>query len=298
MKGPLFPSALHRSTGECDLKVLRWAWQSGLFESHAELERFRVEKINWFAGFLYPEIDAEKLTLVMQFFLGLFLLDDLLDQDPSLSHMDYLEGLSRSSMNKDKGRKERIGNRLLELKEKLKNSFPEENSKREWEGSWKEYLNGLQWEIRNKIEGKIPDLEDYKYFRPYSSGVFLAIQLARTKKHFKNCETGILESTIARYICLSNDLVSLSKEKKANDFYNELIILQASFGRDAEAIAKKELGVLEEKIVSLSRLVTENDESCQTWINRLLHLVGGCLAWSAMTVRYFSPVNGKPTLLT
>lgn len=55
-----FPAALHMQTASLDTKVLRWAWSAGLFETHAELERCRIQKINWFAGYLFPEESEKK----------------------------------------------------------------------------------------------------------------------------------------------------------------------------------------------------------------------------------------------
>ncbi|WP_111672706.1 terpene synthase family protein [Algoriphagus litoralis] len=292
MNNSVFPSALHSSIRELDEEVLRWAWSAGLFESPAELERCRIQKINWFAGYLFPGESAEKLRLTIRFFLCLFLLDDLLDQISESESFGFLRGLMLGSVQSEIPRLQNLGSELILTHELLGNSSSSAQWRKEWLDIWTFYISGLNWEVKNKTWGQKPDLEDYRYHRPSSSGVFLAIHLIRPDLATKVCEAELLEHAIARLICLSNDLASFEKELAIGDFHNELIILQPTMGDQVKSWAAMEIRSIQKRIHILASSVASHSDSCRSWVESLFLLVGGCLAWSEETTRYVSYVNG------
>lgn len=287
-----FPSALHPKTSFLDLSVLRWGWNAGLFEHHAELERCRIQKINWFAGYLFPLEMPEKLELIMRFFLCLFLLDDLLDNYLGSDSLDYLKSLKSSSPQTETIRINALGHALIQTHNSLREIGPSGIWQKEWLEAWENYISGLQWEVENKSKNLIPQLEDYRLYRPLGSGVFLAIHLLRTASHPDTCEADLLENDIARLICLSNDLASSEKEFAIGDFHNELIILKESLGEQVQAWAVQEIRFIEKRIFALGNEVGTKSETCKRWVENLFLLVGGCLAWSEETSRYVAYVNG------
>lgn len=293
MDGLFFSSALNIHTPSADRRVLRWAWDSGLFENPAELERCRQQKINWFAGFLFPESQEERLEEIMKFFLGLFLLDDLMEVQTHQDHIQVLARLKNSIRVYSSHRLDRLVATLSDQKENLRKYFSEDKTALEWEEAWQNYLHGLTWEVKNKLNGKIPSLEEYRNFRPFASGVFLAILLARGEDHLKECRTELLELEIGRFICLANDLASFEKEFLKGEFHNEIFIQSQSLGADAMTWAKKELLMQRKRIFTLSALIALKLTACKNWIKRLHLLIGGCLAWSELTTRYQAHVNGK-----
>lgn len=287
-----FPAAISRDIQILDTKVLRWAWTSGLFESHAELDRCKKQKINWFAGYLFPEESHEKLELTMRFFLCLFLLDDLLDNISEKESFDFLRGLMLRSAQSELPRLQALGSALIFTHESLGNHGSSEQWRKEWMDTWSHYVSGLHWEVKNKSWGQMPSLEDYRFHRPSSSGVFLAIHLLRTTTYPNSCEADFLEHHIARLICLSNDLASFEKEFAIGDFHNELIILKDALGEKVQSWAVQEIRQIQKRISALAKEVSSKSETCSLWVEGLLLMVGGCLAWSEETSRYMAYVNG------
>ncbi|WP_425638837.1 terpene synthase family protein [Algoriphagus yeomjeoni] len=293
MNNNFFPSALNTATRVLDGKVLRWAWDAGLFESPAELERCRVQKINWFASYLFPEEEAERLEQIMKFFLGLFLLDDLLDIGIDNTMIKFLEGLKVGDSIHPNSRLQSLGIEIYllqkSIEEENKNSFARE----EWHKAWLEYIDALQWEIQIKIDGRAPLLGEYRVMRPKTSGVHLAMLLIRPEKDIRGCISELLEFSLARYICLSNDLASSKKELAIGDPHNEIIILMESMGDAAVSWVMQEVKQLSKKIVLLAKQVGDDFGTCQEWVGRLLLLAGGCEAWTAETSRYQNSINGN-----
>lgn len=288
-----FPSALNTAVRVLDQKVLQWAWAAGLFESPAELERCRVQKINWFAGYLFPEENPDRLELIMRFFLGLFLLDDLLDIDNNSPIIEYLEDLKVGNSIHPNSRLHSLGSELLLLHKAIGVEYAVPYERKEWYNAWLDYLEALQWEIRIKIEGTPPGLDEYRINRPKSSGVYLAILLIPQGKDSQGCLTELLEFTMARYIYLSNDLSSYEKELAIGDTLNEVIILMDSIGDTAITWVQQELIQLRNRILALAGQTCINLVGCEEWIRRLLLLAGGCEAWTAETSRYQNYINGK-----
>lgn len=287
-----FPSALHPQTSFLDFRVLRWGWNAGLFEHHAELERCRIQKINWFAGYLFPGEDSEKLELIMRFFLCLFLLDDLLDNHSEPESTEFLNELKYRIPQTEIPRLRALGIALLQTHYILGKAGPNQIREKEWMETWENYISGLQWELVNKFNNQMPRLEEYRMYRPYGSGVFLAIDLLRTETHANSCEAAMLEHDIARLICLSNDLASYDKEFAIGDFHNELIIMKEALGKKVQSWAIQEIRIIQKRIIELGNAVGSKSEPCKRWVESLFLLVGGCLAWSEETSRYVPYVNG------
>lgn len=290
-----FSSALNIHTVQTDRKVLRWAWNRGLFENPAELERCRQQKINWFAGFLFPVSHEDRLLEIMKFFLSLFLLDDLMEVKADKDLLRYLDGLKNPVRLVSTDRLDRLSCALIDLKGSLSNHFTKKEEVIEWEEAWHSYLDGLLWEMKNKIDKRLPGLQEYRYLRPFASGVYLAILLARDKGHPKECKTELLEFEISRFICLANDISSFEKEYSVGEFHNEVFIQSQFMGKDAMISAKKDLQMIGRRIITLSQMIEPNLKFCGDWIRRLHLLVGGCLAWSELSTRYQAHVNGKST---
>ena len=229
----------------------------------------------------------------MKFFLCLFLLDDLLDIAIDVAMIEFLEGLKVGSSTHPNNRLNSLGIELFFLYQLIEDENGDAFARNQWHTAWMEYIEALQWEIRIKIDGIAPVLQDYRIMRPKSSGVYLAMLLIRQGKDLRGCISELLDFSLARYICLSNDLASYKKELKIGDPNNELVILMETMGESALTWAQQELKQLRKRILALARQVCTNFTYCEEWIRRLLLLAGGCEAWTAETSRYQKYINGN-----
>lgn len=290
-----FPVALNPSTPRLDKEVLIWAWNSRLFLSPGELEKARSQKLNWFASYLFPEAEEEEMRGTMKFFLWLFLIDDLLESENQNSSQEFLNQLLYPKPGSSCGRFDVFLDVLPEIKLWWE-SLGEEKWQKDWKENWKHYLEGLRWEFQNKKNGIRPALSDYRLFRPYFSGVLLAIHLLRLPDLIESCESNLLEGKIARLICLSNDLSSAEKEKQVGDFHNEFLLMTIEQGISpiqAKTYLVAEIKNLIRDIKTLSGITSKISLSCTDWTRRLNLLLGGCLYWSSQdTSRYHSQLNG------
>lgn len=292
-----FPYDCNPHSLDLETEILRWAWDANLFEYPAELERCRVQKVNRFAGYLYPRESKERLQPIMKLFLCLFLLDDILDYEVNEEMVNILEDIRRHKIRIESRRIEILSNHCLKMHLLLKETMKTEILRQEWEEYWFQYLGCLQWELINKLERKAPNFIEYRMQRPHSSGVFLAVHLLRNEYSPRDCEAELLEREIARLICFSNDIASYNKELSIGDFHNELILIFGENNEKALAWGIKERKKIVHKIHSLSDLIRAKSNDCDQWIDHLHLMVGGCLFWGEESLRYQNYINGKPSQL-
>lgn len=290
-----FPVALNPSTPRLDKEVLKWAWSNRLFLSNEELEKARIQKLNWFASYLFPEAEEEVLRGTMKFFLWLFLIDDLLDSEHQSSARVFLDQLQNPKPGISCGRFDIFLGVLSEIKVWWL-GLGDEQWQKDWHQTWNLYLDAIRWEFQNKRTRVRPSLSEYQSYRMYFSGVYLAIHLLRLPDLIGSCESDFLESKIARLICLSNDLSSAEKENQIGDYHNEMLLLigEQDISPDrARTFLNAEIKNLFRDIKSLSEIITKISIPCSHWTRRLNLLLGGCLYWASQdTNRYNSSVNG------
>ncbi|MEB2782178.1 terpene synthase family protein [Algoriphagus sp. C2-6-M1] len=291
MKLPDFPVAVHTDSQMIDDAVLRWAetWLSNS-DSEADwviLERCSVQKLNWFACYLFPMMEINKLDGIAKLFFCLFTLDDLLDLMDGEDAENFLEEMTNKKLEEGKFILSELGLPIDFCYAQVLEYFSDEDQKEEFKCIWSSYIAGLQWERKNRMESREPTLDEYQKLRPHSSGVYIAIHLLKGNMLDHTCDTRELESDIARYIYLSNDLVSVAKESGIGDLHNEVILLSHDYGLDVAArIVEGELIYLCKKIKQRGQLISQISEECKISVDSLFLLVGGCLFWSGESERY------------
>ena len=103
-----------------------------------------------------------------------------------------------------------------------------------------------------------------------------------------------MEQDIARYICLANDCASAEKERFNRDPINELLIREQYL--DAGLVRSqvgRELARLERGILDQGQKLKNESAMAFSWVEKIMLLVGGCLAWSYENLRYTHPINGE-----
>ncbi|TDK42053.1 terpene synthase family protein [Algoriphagus formosus] len=293
----MFPYDCNPHTLDLEVKVLRWAWDSNLFESAEELERCRIQKVNRFAGYLYPKESKDRLEPIMKLFLCLFLLDDILDIQVNSKMKSVLKAIKNHRMSLGNQRIDSLINESIRIHQQLMEDMDTDFLQKKWDEYWYQYISGLEWELSNRLEKRIPNFVEYKLQRPHSSGVFLAIHLLRNEHSPQDCQAEILELEIARLICFSNDMASYYKELSVGDFHNELILIFGKNNDLALTWALKEREKIIEKIFKLSSFFRSYSSACNHWVDHLHLMVGGCLFWGEESLRYKCFINGKPNQL-
>lgn len=294
MENQALQVAVNLSTKVLDKVVLKWAFSKKILPSYEELEKFKKDKINYFAGYLFPELPHEDLEWIMKMFLWLFALDDIMDIKSRSEIRSFIWALrTKSQLNYLPPY-----SYLYKSYQELVNHLPGKDNvdwQVSWYRHWSSFLNGVEWELDNKYYEKVPDLHQYRYYRPHLSGVFLALHYLKLNLEIvPSCISELLENKIARWICLCNDFISADKEEKAGDFHNELFLLSRIISkREAKRMIEREISLLQRHIQHLEQEILKEYPEYKDWISGLNLLMGGCAFWSnEVTLRYGTYLNG------
>lgn len=289
-----FQVAVNLYTKELDEEILKWAYSKKIIPSLKGIQRFKREKVNYFAGYLFPQASSSNLEWIMKVFLWLFVFEELQEK----SHPREFRVLLWVLMKKKRTQNPFLLEYMFDVWKELMETSPGKSNiswQSEWESTWLAFLQGIEWETRNQNAKIIPSLSDYHYYRPHLSGVYLALHYLKLDlRPDESCISELLEFKIARWICLSNDLLSAEKEKKDGDYHNELLILSESvpYGLALNYL-DLELKKLYRQIESMKSTVSQQSAACKKWIESLNLLMGGCVFWSnEITIRYESHING------
>ncbi|MDG1277546.1 MAG: terpene synthase family protein [Algoriphagus sp.] len=298
MKTNSFPIAISIYCPQLETEVLDWlrfhlpSWNKAIFKG------IFAHRINWFAAYLLPEFSRENLQSCMRLFLCLFLLDDLLDRISPLESKKCLTLLRQKETNSIGFNQEILEFKTL-IKKQIK-GFQEsspDNWFSEWNKIWDAYLGGLEWEITNKMAKQKPDLEDYWQNRIHSLGVFLALHILKLEFEQEPSQAIKLEQKAAKLICISNDIISLSKERALGDFSNGILLSEFYLEipeNQAIELHKKQIEILTNEIWELSSFSKGWTHNSDSWLRSFLLLIGGCLYWSEQdTLRYSTAINGQ-----
>ncbi|MEB2778492.1 terpene synthase family protein [Algoriphagus sp. D3-2-R+10] len=294
-----FPSALNIHTLSLDRDTCQWAIIEGVLDP-IQLSVWADQKINWFAGYLFPRMSAFKLEKVMKLFCCLFILDDLMDTLPSNQSLELLEKLLPTQNEKVSDHKLSPLPRVLNDIVCHVSTFGDTAWGFTFQNYWYRYIDAQKWEVLNKQSGVLPSFPEYKERRMDSSGVYIALHLLKDTWKSDSCAVRLLDYKVARIICLSNDVISMDKERDAGDFHNELLLLQHYTGCSSgllTAYADNQLKRLVSEVVVLMDTGDFQDAEVQdgtkTYIEELKLLVGGCHYWSQQdTLRYGASING------
>ncbi|SFB39837.1 terpene synthase family protein [Algoriphagus aquimarinus] len=298
MKTYALPVSLNIHTPGINALVMDWAVKTTLLTDEAEISLVEKQRINWFAGYLFPEMDEITLESVMKFFFCLFRMDDLLDHTSFPVSKEFLDTLL------DQGRRHTVSQNspyytlVNELEKVLYGMIGLGDGI--WQNTflsfWREYVDAQSWELHNRENKLIPDLKEYQISRLDSSGVYLALHLLKREWKYIPCSIAIAEQKIARIICLSNDIKSMEKEKNAKDFHNELLLLKYHTGCSELKIKeylRTQLNTLIGQLEFLLFSKKQDEMYSMAWSRQLMLLLGGCLYWSEEgTPRYATVING------
>lgn len=290
-----FPVSINKNSPRMDMQILRWA-KTWLKNSDGDadlgiLKRCSVQKLNWFTCYLFPQLENSRLYPIGELFFCLFILDDLLDLMDREDAENFLSEMSTDKLELNSSLLSSFGLPVDACYLQVLERFPEKVWKEEFRSIWNNYIKGLQWESNNRKENRTPTLDEYQTMRPHSSGAFIAIHMLNAAFDRTNESKGLIID-VARYICLSNDLVSSAKEGAMGDIHNEVLLLSIEHGFEvAEKIVKGEISYLQKKIKNRGLLLRQTSEECKAWVDNLFLLVGGCLFWSWESDRYSESIE-------
>jgi 5-epi-alpha-selinene synthase len=306
-----FPPRTNEHAGTAQHGTSVWVRSFRLLPDEKSLALFDATGLGHLAARNHPDLPAEDLRFISDWYAWLFLRDDKGDASPAgrdprgLSAadgrlLDVLEGA-------EPGREdEPLAHALLDLRERTlgylrANSLP---------GVWmrrlvravREHLEATLWEATNRARGVPPRLEAYMRMRPLTGGLSIVTELVEIVRG-RHLPSEVREHPAVRHLtsashnvtCWANDIISLRKELAAGEVNNLILVLQAerdlSLQRalwEAARMHDAEVDVFVQTSRALPTFGPAVDEILRHYVLSLEARMRGVLDWSLDSERYRS----------
>ncbi len=307
-----FPPEINPHVAVAQQHVLEWVECFGLIQKESARQRFLRADFGQFAACTHPSIDIDDLALVSDWCAWLFLVDDQFDDGTLGTHLDkarevtkaFLAVLSSERNNSHQSLDSSDGHSaaVVALADLWQRTRPYGQSG--WSLRFYHHVAdcfaGAQWEAQNRIQGTIPDVNEYIEKRRDTGAVYICLDLIDITKRinlpreiYEHATFQTLLDTASNVICWCNDIFSLEKEIKRGEYHNlVLVVRHADQSSLQEALDKVNDMVTEEMQQFLAAeqqiqgLFPEHIEDIQTYIDDLKSWIRGNIDWSSKTLRY------------
>lgn len=232
LRCPILP-AINPMHEEVQKGAMAWLESQGLVQSPHQRSALESLRIPEFVSRAYPCATPERLRVVMDWTLWGFLADDQHDSlvgKPDLLAARYLEhsevlesGLSGSFNGMHKA--------LADIRERVLDLGGTACLGR-FAVTCREWFESMQWEIRNRVRGEVPDVTRYLRMRELTVGMYTEYALFDATHGLKTDDAFWLDPDVRRLMLMTaniigwaNDLFSYPKESEARDPHNLVLLL-------------------------------------------------------------------------
>lgn len=290
--------------------VLEWVQRYGLIRKELARQRFMRADFGRFAACTYPTIGMDDLALVSDWFVWLFLIDDQLDDGTLGTHLDKAREVTEAFLSvlsgacdiqsiDSSGSYSAAVVALADLWQRTSPDAPPAWCRRFYRHVADCFV-AAQWEAHNRIQGVIPDVDEYIKKRPHTGAIYICLDLIDIVQRidipvdiYEHTAFQTLLDTASNVIAWCNDIYSLEKEIKRGEYHNlALLIRYADRSSLQEALfkanemVKGEIQQFLEAGQQIQGMFPEHAEDIQTYIEGMKSWMRGNIDWSSTTRRY------------
>ncbi|MDD1605484.1 MAG: hypothetical protein LUP96_02130 [Methylococcaceae bacterium] len=299
-----FPSAINSHVDALQQHTLDWVQQFKLISNDIDWHHLKKSQFHRLAARAYPNTSLDRLAIIADWNIWLFILDDQCDEWGFGKHPEQLAILHNRCLEILSGAMPNIEDVALvhaiyNIRTRIEKLMPLSWVIR-FIQSVAEYFEAIKWEAENRQKDIWPDVETYIRMRPYTGGLLTDIDLIELsesiffplviRKHPCICE--LIEIT-NNVVCWSNDIISLPKENKHHDRHNLVLIFRHYQAINLQTAIEQVNQMIENAVYrfieleqSLSHSETKNNEDVSRLIGIMRSWMRGNLDWSLESERY------------
>jgi hypothetical protein len=299
-----FPSTLNIHVEAAQQHIGKWVQQFHLITGEKALKRFKAAKFAWLAARAYPTAPLEKLWIVADWNVWLFIHDDQCDEAGIGKRPVQLAQLYDQFRNILLGGVPSLADTALthalyELWQRMCRCSNVEWRKR-FLCSVEDYFTSCIWEAENRVANHIPDVATYIRMRPFAGALNTDIELIELCEHIY-VPAGVYAHPTVRSltlmcnnaVCWSNDIISLEKERQSGDMHNLVIAVHHERQCSWQAAVDHVVGLHNAEVDHFVRLAqqmpefsVEIDAELARYVVILCAWMRGNLDWAFDTGRY------------
>ncbi len=310
-----FPPAINPEADAVQAQVTAWAKHFQLIQSPQALERFTASKFGYLTARAFPRAPFTPLTIVADWNVWLFLLDDHSDEsgfgrDPARMQA-VLGGLLGILYDESPAAHEGpLASALRDLWDRLR-----AHSTPVWQARFirtvEDYFTSCVAEATNRAAERIPSVEDYIALRRQTGALLTNIDMIDLTERIglpEEIRTGPIVTELTAQandiVCWTNDIVSLRKEMARGDVHNLVLVLRHEHGdslQDAVNVAARMVRERTEAFEELERARPRWDAAIETDLEKyeavLRAWIRGNFDWGRDSGRYTLVVEGPDPVL-
>lgn len=300
------PSAIHPHHAAVNASTAVWAEKFGI--GSTELRRRLVRQdIGTFAARILPEGQDEVVSLLADFVLWLFGVDDGYCEEGELGHRPgelagVLQRLVRVAQNPEAPflLDDSLANGLRNLRLRV-SRYGTVGQTARWVDALREYYLSVAWEAEFRRTKTVPDLNDYTLMRLYDGAttvVFPLLEMGHEyelQSHERDQEAVRAAGEMASLIITwDNDIFSHHKESRGSGYYlNVIRVLTHEYGLSQRQALTMAIAQRDRVMVLFLRLREALLEQASPQLRQYLHSLGtfirGSQDWGISSLRYTTP---------
>ncbi|RJL32405.1 hypothetical protein D5H75_12725 [Bailinhaonella thermotolerans] len=314
-----FPHRINPLLPEAEAHVYDWVRRFRLTGTQAACERFDAWRIGYFASMTSPDVDRARLFLTAEFMSWLFLFDDQFDEgvlgrDPAAVDAVMEAMLDRIPVGRpaDTPPSSPLQAALDDMWRQMRGYMPESWQER-YRASMKLYFDAYCRETRNRLQGRIPGVEEFVEIRRGGGAMPACVDVGELAagrevpaRVLETPEYQELRLITADVVCWNNDVFSLRKELVHGECTNLVMSIAHERGvslqeavDEAVAMANARLRTFVEIEPQLPKLMDsldvppEDQETVLGAVEVMKGWIRGNYDWSVDTTRYSKVVASE-----
>jgi 5-epi-alpha-selinene synthase len=308
-----FPSAINRHAAAADEATLAWAQQWRLIDS-ARFEQLSLLRLGNLAGMTHPTAEWESLRLIADWCNWLFVHDDFCDDSLLGKQPELLEAWHGRLSSIMEGQPADTTTGLVGAFGDLwcrSTALGTPAWIARFRSHMQDFFDAHIWEAANRDVHEVPTVEAYLHYRPYTSGMFVYIDLIDigygfdfSSNLFEHPIFSQLRDHTARIVSWVNDIYSYRKELASGDLHSLVISIAVNGNMDytqaveeAVAIHDAEMRSFLEIETHLAAIAPDLQPEIKHYCAVVHGVIRGNMDWCASVARYASAaIEEKPEL--
>ncbi|MFP3991371.1 selina-4(15),7(11)-diene synthase [Streptomyces sp. E11-3] len=300
------PSAIHPRHAAIDAQTAIWAEEFAI--GSTELRgRLVQQDIGTFAARILPEGREEVVSLLADFVLWLFGVDDGWCEESALGHRPGelsgdLHRLLRVAQNPEAPLLlgDPLAEGLRDLRRRI-DRYGTAGQAARWVDTLREYFFSVVWEASHRADGSVPTLGDYTLMRLYDGATTVVLPMLEMGHGYElhpseRDHTAVRAATeMASFIITwDNDIFSHHKESRGPGYYlNAIRVLEHEYALSQDQALTAAIAQRDRVMRRFLRLREELDAQASPQLRQYLvslgHFIRGSQDWGITSLRYTTP---------
>ncbi|WP_437622180.1 terpene synthase family protein [Sorangium sp. So ce1151] len=297
-----FDASCHPKVDVVEHRTLDWVRRLRLATDDRALARIKAASVAHLAAWVFPSASVQTLQLASDFTAVLFLLDDAYDEGELSADPRAVARLNEKYLGElfgyvEADRGDPLTRGLLDIRDRIRDSRPHFFLNR-WLSHFQYYYEANLWEANNRMQRRVPGVEEYIMMRRYSGAVYpycdmieLLLDQPLPLEVVQHPQLQSVREICNDILCWTNDYFSLEKELRSGEVHNLIVVLRDNGGLTLEEAAARlrhmhDARVAEYQDLKEKVLASWSTSGISQYLDAVDAMIAGHQRWALAALRY------------